>query len=110
MTQEYARNEVSRIPEPQKYKDVPVSTARKFTPQHEGKVRVIHGSNEGYYDIAGQTVGFVRKKLREVFNLPVDVEAKVNEEKVGDDFILTSNMNLEFFKDAGVKGRFFFVT
>jgi hypothetical protein len=69
------------------------------------KVRVIHGSNEQYFDnINGKSVGTIRKSLREVFNIPGDAEALVAGKKVNDDFILEGGMVLEFCKDAGVKG------
>jgi hypothetical protein len=69
------------------------------------KVRVVHGANEGYYDLAGKTVGSVRKSLREVFNIPGDADALIGNKSVGDDFILEDGMAVEFIKEAGVKGR-----
>lgn len=70
------------------------------------KVRVVHGANEQYFDnLAGKTVGSVRKSLREAFNIPGDASALVSGKTVGDDHILESGTNLEFVKEAGVKGR-----
>lgn len=70
------------------------------------KVRVVHGANEQYFDnLEGKTVGMVRKSLREVFNIPGDAEALIGGKNVGDDFILEGGQNLEFVKEAGVKGR-----
>lgn len=69
------------------------------------KIRVVHGANEQYFDtLEGKTVGQVKKSLREVFNIPGDAEALVNGKQVGDDFVLDAGMNLEFTKEAGVKG------
>jgi hypothetical protein len=68
------------------------------------KIRVVHGANQGYFDLEGKTVGSVRKSLREVFNIPGDAEALISGKAVGDDFILESNQSLEFVKEAGVKG------
>jgi excisionase family DNA binding protein len=69
------------------------------------KVRVVHGANEQYFDnLNGKTVGSVRKSLREVFNIPGDADALISGQEVGDDFILEGGMNLEFVKEAGVKG------
>lgn len=68
------------------------------------KVRVVHGANEGYYELEGKTVGSVKKSLREVFNIPGDASALIEGKEVGDDFILEGGMNLEFSKEAGVKG------
>jgi hypothetical protein len=70
------------------------------------KVRVVHGANEQYFDsLEGKTVGTVKKSLREVFNIPSDADALVSGKSVGDDFILEGGMNLEFVKEAGVKGE-----
>lgn len=69
------------------------------------KIRVVNGANEQYFDnLSGKTVGSVRKSLREVFNIPGDASALVGGKEVGDDFILEGGMNLEFLKEAGVKG------
>lgn len=68
------------------------------------KVRIVHGANEGYYSLEGKTVGNVRKSLKEVFNIPKDAAAVINGKEVGDDFILEGGQNLEFTKEAGVKG------
>lgn len=69
------------------------------------KVRVVHGVNEQYFDnLDGKTVGSVKKSLREVFNIPGDAEALIEGKAVQDDFILEGGMNLEFVKEAGVKG------
>lgn len=70
------------------------------------KVRVVHGANEQYFDnLEGKTVGSIRKSLREVFNIPGDATALVGGKEVQDDFVLDGGMSLEFFKEAGVKGR-----
>lgn len=69
------------------------------------KIRVVNGANEQYFDnLSGKTVGSVRKSLREVFNIPGDASALVGGKEVGDDFVLEGGMNLEFLKEAGVKG------
>lgn len=69
------------------------------------KVRVVHGANEQYFDnLEGKTVGSVKKSLREVFNIPGDASSLVSGKEVKDDFILEGGMNLEFVKEAGVKG------
>ncbi len=69
------------------------------------KVRVVHGVNEGYYELEGKTVGQVRKSLREVHNIPGDADAMIGQQAVEDDFVLEGGMSLEFIKDGGVKGR-----
>lgn len=69
------------------------------------KVRVVHGANEGYFDLSGKTVGQVKKSLRDVFNISTEAEASIGGKLVGDDFILESGSSLEFCKNAGVKGN-----
>lgn len=69
------------------------------------KTRVVHGANEGYFPVAGKTVGDVRKGLRDVFNLPGDAIAEVDGKQVNDEFVLAANQTLEFSKEAGVKGK-----
>ncbi len=67
------------------------------------KVRVVHGANHGYYDnLAGKTVGAVRKSLRNVFNIPGDALALVEGKQVGDDHVITANSSIEFLREAGV--------
>jgi hypothetical protein len=68
------------------------------------KVRVVHGVNDGYYDIEGKSVGEVRKALREVHNIPGDADAMIGQQSVDDDFVLEGGMSLEFIKDGGTKG------
>lgn len=69
------------------------------------KVRVVHGANSSYFNnMSGKTVGSVRKSLRDSFNIPGDAVATVDGKSVGDDHILTGGQNLEFSKEAGVKG------
>ena len=68
-------------------------------------MRVVHGANEQYFDnLEGKTVGSVRKSLRDVFNIPGDASALIGGKEVGDDFILEGGQNLEFTKEAGIKG------
>jgi hypothetical protein len=70
----------------------------------DSKVRVVHGANQEYFDLAGKTVGSVRKNLREIFNIPSDAEALISGNAVPDDFILEGGQSLEFLKESGVKG------
>lgn len=70
-----------------------------------GAVQVIHGANnQTFENLANSTVGDVRDTLAEVFNIPVDAQALVNGENVGNNYRLRANDTLEFIKQAGVKG------
>ena len=68
------------------------------------KVRVVHGVNEDYYSLENKTVGYARKSLREIQNIPGDAQAYVGGKEVNDDFVLEGGMSVEFTKTAGVKG------
>jgi len=70
----------------------------------DSKVRVVHGANQEYFNLAGKTVGSVRKNLREIFNIPSDAEALISGNAVPDDFVLEGGQSLEFLKESGVKG------
>lgn len=84
--------------------DIDATIARAS--QSVNKVRVVHGANERYFDnLEGRTVGQIRKSLRDVFNIPGDANALISGQDVQDDFILEGGMNLEFVKEAGVKGN-----
>jgi hypothetical protein len=72
--------------------------------QATSKVFVAHGSAAQYFDLQGKTVGYARKKLREVMNIPGDAQALIGGKSVDDDFVLESTHALEFVKEAGVKG------
>lgn len=70
-----------------------------------GKVRVVNGANERYFDnLVGRKVSQIRKRLRDTFNIANDAEAYVNGEKVSEDSELVENATLEFIKEAGTKG------
>lgn len=68
------------------------------------KCRVVHGANEGYFEIEGKNVGQVRKSLRDVFSIPSDAVALIDGKTVQDDFIMAAGQQLEFNKEAGTKG------
>ena len=75
------------------------------TQRVNGDVRLIHGANSRSYSIAGMSVQDVRKKFRNILNIPKDVEVRVNGENVSDDFVLETGMIVEFSKTAGSKGQ-----
>jgi hypothetical protein len=103
--QERRMNEGSVQSSPQTVQAPDISQTLTAASTLANKVRVVHGSNEQYFDnLGGKTVGTIRKSLREVFNIPGDAEALISGKKVTDDFILEGGQSLEFVKEAGVKG------
>ncbi len=68
-----------------------------------GFVKIIHGSNDGIFDVVGASVASVRASLIDAFNLPAHAIAFANVERVGDDFRLQANSTLQFVIRAGRK-------
>lgn len=105
MTQERMENTSDQVKATSTYQAPDIDTTLSNATNVMNKVRVVHGANEQYFNnLAGKTVGTVRKSLREVFNIPGDAEALVNGKPAQDDFILEGNNTVEFVKTAGVKG------
>ena len=68
-------------------------------------VRVVHGANDQPFpNLEGKTVGWIKKNLRDAFNIPSDAESLVGGEQVGDEFVVSGGQTVEFVKEAGVKG------
>src|SRR5690606_19464861 len=62
----------------------------------EGRVKVIHGSNDEIFDnLVGQKVSTVRASLVDAFNIPGDALAFVNGEQVDGSYVLQKNETLE---------------
>lgn len=67
-------------------------------------VQIVHGPNEGHYDLKGKTLRVVAKALREVFNIPKDAVPWIGGETVSFDHILEDGESVEFVKEYGQKG------
>lgn len=66
-------------------------------------VKVIHGANDGLFNIAGTTVGNLMTSLTDVFNIPADALAFVNGEQVDPSYNLLASDTVEFVKQYGEK-------
>ncbi len=66
-------------------------------------ITVTHGANTRKIDCAGTTIGELKKRLKEVFNIAPDASAWLNGVKVGEGRILCDDDNLEFVKADGLK-------
>ena len=66
--------------------------------------KVIYGVNELDLDLAGKTVRGIWKTLEQVLNIPRDAAVTVNGARVEDDYVLRPGDEIEFQKQAGVKG------
>ena len=67
-------------------------------------VKVIHGANDGVFDLAGARVASIQASLVDAFNIPNQALAFVNGEQVDGEYVLQSNDTLEFCKQTGDKG------
>jgi len=71
---------------------------------YSGPIKVIHGANDGLFEVAGAPVGSVQASLVEAFNIPGDALAFVNGKVVEYEYRLQTNDVLEFMRPWGRKG------
>jgi hypothetical protein len=69
----------------------------------DGTVKVIHGANNGVFDMAGHNVSTVGRSLLDAFNISTHAIAFVNGEQVNASYRLQANDTLEFCQQAGRK-------
>lgn len=75
-----------------------------IAPLTDGAVKVIHGANDGVFDVAGHDVATVHRSLVDAFNIPTKAIAFVNGEQVDAGYTLHAHDTLEFCKRAASKG------
>lgn len=96
------RNESTENNVPQGQTSIP--SAQSALNKMDAAVKVIHGANDGSFQLSGSKISTVRASLVDAFNIPGDALAFVNGEQVNDAHVLQSGDQLEFVKQAGVKG------
>lgn len=74
-----------------------------FAPCSSGPVKIIHGANDGAFDVAGAVVASVRASLVDAFNLYAEVITFINGEPVPPTYTLQTNDTLEFIVPLGRK-------
>lgn len=67
-------------------------------------IRIIHGANVELCGFQGRTVGYIRKALREVINLPSDAVAFIGGRQAMDDRVINDGESVEFVRKKGIKG------
>jgi len=67
-------------------------------------VKVIHGANDGEFDLAGSKVSTVRASLLDAFNISQDAIAFVNGHRVANSYQLRVDDVIEFVRERGTKG------
>lgn len=95
------RGGFSELPQGQ---SIPPSAQAALAKLEAAEVKIIHGANDGTFNLAGSKVSTVRASLIDAFNIPVDALAFVNGQQVDEDYVLQKNSTLEFVKQAGVAG------
>ena len=70
----------------------------------DGLVKVVHGANDGIFNVAGETVANVQASIADVFNVPIEAFAYVNGKMVGEEHRLRAQDNLVFSLLDGWKG------
>ena len=66
--------------------------------------KVIYGVNELDLDLAGTSIRGIWKVLEQVLNIPRDAAVSVNGDRVDDTYVVRPGDEIEFQKQAGVKG------
>lgn len=67
-------------------------------------VRVIHGANDGIFDVAGYPLTRLRSSLVDAFNIPLDAVALANGRRVPHSYEPVADDVIEFIREHGVKG------
>lgn len=67
-------------------------------------VRIVHGAAQVRLDIAGETIGEVRRQLRTMLNIDDDADGFLKGAKASDETVLSDGDHLEFVRVAGRKG------
>lgn len=67
-------------------------------------VRVIHGANDGVFDVAGYPLARLRSSLASAFNIPPEAIAFVNGRRVPQSYEPVADDVIEFIREQGVKG------
>lgn len=67
-------------------------------------VRIVHGANEGRFEVAGKTVRSIAKSLRNAFNIPEGAQSFIGGTEVSGDHIVADGDTVEFVHTFGRKG------
>lgn len=67
-------------------------------------VRVIHGANDGIFDVAGYPLTRLRSSLVDAFNIPLDAVALANGRRVPQSYEPVADDVIEFIREQSMKG------
>jgi hypothetical protein len=80
------------------------TTATQMTSEAPA-TRVVYGVNDLELDLAGRRIAAVYPVLEQVLNIPREAKVTVNGGPVDDDYVVRPGDEIEFLKNAGVKGQ-----
>lgn len=66
--------------------------------------KVSYGVHEGMVEAVGKTVADVRAAVAQIMNLPQNAGAIIGGQRVDDSHVIKEGQEVEFVKEAGVKG------
>jgi hypothetical protein len=99
----FSNNKKAEETKPKKQKVAP-NVQEALEKMEAAEIKVIHGANDGTFNLSGATIAQVRASLVDAFNIPADALAFVNGEQVDNEFVLKAQDTCEFVRAAGVKG------
>lgn len=67
-------------------------------------VVLLYGIHQYVADVVGKTIAQVKQAYAQTMNLPANAVAHVNGAAVSDDHLIERGQEIEFIKQAGVKG------
>jgi len=67
-------------------------------------IKVVCGANSQEVEVAGKSIGEVRKLLGETLNIPKDAKPVISGDNVSDNYVIKPGDTLEFIKPSGEKG------
>ncbi len=73
-------------------------------PKDNPGVKTTYGVHEMIADAVGKTIADLRAGLQQAMNIPANAGAVIAGKRVGDGHILLAGQEVEFVKEAGVKG------
>jgi len=69
----------------------------------DDQITVTSGASSRQYNLAGQTVANIRKRLVQIMNIDPAAEPWVNSEKTSEEYMTRAGDRLEFVKKSGAK-------
>ena len=82
-----------------------METTATETTRDASATRVVYGVNDLELDLAGRRITTVYTVLEQVLNILREASVTVNGGRVDDEYVVRPGDEIEFLKNAGVKGQ-----